>query len=197
MMNLRSGLSALALVGAIFSFSHAANAATLSSINIGALDGTAGDQVDVAVVDTNLKGGSYKIVVNNYVDPVSAGNIVHGPISNTAFSAAVNFTLTNGDGVTFSDYGYTGGKFTNVQYNLLDGATTLTPDVAGSDPLSWSGLASEHPYELLITGNAVSGPGSVTGTLSAVPLPGSLVMFGSALLGLTALGARRRSAISA
>ena len=35
--------------------------------------------------------------------------------------------------------------------------------------------------------------GTVGGTISAVPLPGSLAMFGSAFLGLVAFGARRRS----
>ena len=117
----------------------------------------------------------------------------------------MDFTLS-GDQVKFSNYGVTTGKFSNLTYQLVSGVadnsnyTTLsanTPDVAGSDPLTWSGLIDGGSYSLLIQGTAVSGPGTVTGELSAVPLPGSLVMFGSALLGLTAFGARRRSVLSA
>ncbi len=50
-------------------------------------------------------------------------------------------------------------------------------------------------YTLLFAGIvnlAVGESTSFGGTISTVPLPGSLVMFGAALLGLTALGARRR-----
>jgi hypothetical protein len=41
------------------------------------------------------------------------------------------------------------------------------------------------------------GIATLTGSLSAVPLPDSLLMFGSTLVGLTAFGARRRASITA
>ncbi len=210
MINLRSSLSALALVGAFVGFSTAAHAAPmLSVIDDGTLFSGTDNGVTVDVADFNKSGK----VKTQYLVQLDAGLSGNGnpvtfntaSIANTPFAAAVTFTLS-GNEVKFSNYGVTAGKFSNLSYTLVSGVadnsnySTLavkSPVTPGSDPLTWSGLTNNASYSLLIQGTAVSGPGTVTGELSAVPLPGSLVMFGSALLGLTAFGARRRSSIKA
>lgn len=73
------------------------------------------------------------------------------------------------------------------------------PDFIGSLDASHFALLPAGKYTLLFSGVvdlASGGSTSFGGDISTVPLPGSLVMFGSALVGLTAFGARRRSGLS-
>ena len=74
--------------------------------------------------------------------------------------------------------GVVGSPNTELFANLSAGTYTLL--LYGSSPLVVPN--SRDPF---VTG-------TVGGTISAVPLPGSLAMFGSALLGLAAIGPRRR-----
>ena len=69
------------------------------------------------------------------------------------------------------------------------------PDFIGAIDTPYFADLPAGKYTLLFAGIvnlAVGESTSFGGTLSTVPLPGSLVMFGAALLGLTAFGARRR-----
>ncbi len=203
MINLRSSLSALALVGAFVGFSSAAHAApALSDLTAAPLN--AGDVAAITVTDKAASGGSYYVSVLNNDNSTVTSVAIGG---NSFVLTAVDFTLQSGNGVTWTDSDYNHSKFASVIYQLVDGSPTQGSTSYGSlpvlassrDTFALSGLTAGHSYALLIEGLPTFGTGSyaISGTLSAVPLPGSLVMFGSALLGLTALGARRRSAISA
>lgn len=70
-------------------------------------------------------------------------------------------------------------------------------DTVTFGPALGAGKLSAGTYTLIFDGSVnftqVGSSSLYDGTISAVPLPGSLVMFGSALLGLTAFGRRRRA----
>ena len=208
MMNLRSSLSALALVGAVFGYSsaaHATDAPLLADYEGVVLGNGASD--DNNVLTTLTASPSYSAIhVDAAVVNSGSGNTDVGYTPN--FAGAVEFQLGNASTVTWKDY--SSANTSSVNYELVSGLPTAnTQDWATFTPLSgtgtapgtltWSGLTPGAFYSFIITGSHSDSEGdaTVTGTLSAVPLPGSLVMFGSALLGLTALGARRRSSLSA
>ena len=209
MINLRSSLSALALVGAVFGFSSVAHATTAPALAV--YDGVTlsasdplNNQAGVTVTDSFIGRGKVSVNVDANTG-ASQTNIIG---QNTQFAGAVEFTLADGNAVTWSGYGAT-PPVSKVEYELVAGfpaakgtdyESSSYPSLAvTTDPstgtLTWSGLAAGD-YSLIIEGTT-SAYATVSGTLSAVPLPGSLVMFGSALLGLTAFGARRRSSFSA
>ncbi len=195
-------ISAVALLGASSS-AHAAPIPALADVTAESL--TLGDSSSVTVTDT-AKAGQYSVYVstNDFNSGnTNAGNAVKG---GTAFAAAVDFTLASGNGVSWLADGADPTKFSNVTYKLISGSPSQGSTTYGSLPVldsgaafTLAGLTVGDSYALLIQGVSLIGSGNatLTGTLSAVPLPGALVMFGSALVGLTALGARRRSAISA
>ena len=122
------------------------------------------------------------------------------------------FTLTESAtcGSTFS---ITNGTFTR-SYNLSEGVGTLSGTFSGSGHLISFGdlTGASYKSDVTITGGTgvfagvTGGIGSITGygsfgsilesfsdqaTISAVPLPGSIAMFGSALIGLIGLGRRQ------
>ena len=99
MINLRSSLSALALVGAVVGFSTAAHAAPmLSVIDDGTLFSGTDNGVTVDVADFNKSGK----VKTQYLVQLDAGLSGNGnpvtfntaSIANTPFAAAVTFTLS-------------------------------------------------------------------------------------------------------
>ena len=81
--------------------------------------------------------------------------------------------------------------------DVISDTVTTGPVVGTQGTLMFSNLPAGE-YTLLFSGDAKNftssqlGTEYFSGTISAVPLPGSLVMFGSALIGLGAFGTRRR-----
>ena len=203
MINLRSSFSALAIAGAVFGYSSSAHAAIPALADVWANPINIGDTLGVTVTDSASKSGSYNVSITN--DDGSTA-ISHSISGHTPFATAVDFTLASGSGVKWNLDNRPPEKFSNVTYKLVDGtpsqgSTTYSslPVLASGDSFTFSGLTAGNSYALLVEGTALfsSGRASIDGTLSAVPLPGSLVMFGSALVGLTAIGARRRTSVSA
>lgn len=68
--------------------------------------------------------------------------------------------------------------------------TPIGPALSGPGMLSLA--LTEATYRLRVFGEALAGGGAYQFTLSAVPLPPALILFGTALAGLTLLGRRRR-----
>ena len=81
--------------------------------------------------------------------------------------------------------GYTPGT-------TLIGSPTALDLSNGKDTFDFAGL-THGIYTLVLSGNfdGTKLP-TLSGTIQPVPLPGSVVMFGAALVGLTAFGARRK-----
>ena len=130
--------------------------------------------------------------------------------SGSPFTLTESATLTATGGSTFS---ITNGTFTR-SYNLSEGVGTLSGTFSGSGHLISFGdlTGASYKSDVTITGGTgvfagvTGGIGSITGygsfgsilesfsdqaTISAVPLPGSIAMFGSALIGLIGLGRRQ------
>lgn len=95
----------------------------------------------------------------------------------------------------------------NVNFTSFQIVNLFTTPVAGTNPSYYPGLtgnsytlAANTTYELIVKGDVSNGTGSFNGNLSvvsAVPLPTSVAMFGTALLGLGAFGAIRRKKVMA
>ena len=212
MINLRSGLSALALVGAVVGFSPAAHATPIPTFfSVTAADGLMlDDSTSVVLSATTGKAPKYSVSILSQATISGDENSAGGNSVGSKVATGVDFTLDNlGTKVTWTpqtnfgfdpesiSYKLVAGTPTQGNYNSLPGLTEVTV----GDSLTWSGLTGGNSYALIIQATSTllskNSIATLTGTLSAVPLPGSLVMFGSALLGLTAFGARRRSALSA
>jgi hypothetical protein len=65
---------------------------------------------------------------------------------------------------------------------------TATTDGVGNFTASWSALVVGGPF------NGVTGNWTITGVVSAVPVPAAAWLFGSGLLGLVGVARRRRAA---
>lgn len=89
--------------------------------------------------------------------------------------------------------------FTKGAPTLSGGIVTPGAQIGGDNASHFANLDAGK-YTLLFRGVvdlALGGSTSFGGTISTVPLPGSLLMFGSALVGLTAFSRRRRPAMLA
>jgi hypothetical protein len=96
-----------------------------------------------------------------------------------------------------SDFGMT--LYLGNTANALDVVATSSPPpggiTTGELDLGLANLASNTTYDLVVSGDMLTGKvGSFFGwaTVSAVPLPGTLLLFGSSLLGLGGFSGRKR-----
>jgi hypothetical protein len=85
---------------------------------------------------------------------------------------------------------------------LYDGASLVALTSSSVKSVSlvdvFAGLTAGSGYKLeIVTPKAKSDSITLTGTVSAVPVPGALVLFGSSLVGLAAFGRRKRSKLAA
>ena len=110
-----------------------------------------------------------------------------GGASDTWAAVVTDPTYQSISGLTLALDTYKGGTYTPVA-----DMAALTSDVGYR-------LASNTNYAFVVSGSAGEGGGSYVGgaSVSAVPLPAALPMFGAALLGLGGLARRRKAAKAA
>ena len=155
--------------------------------------------------DDGVGGNDYNLTQYDHVTGTT-GSQGHGEDDRSGKSGnyidSFTFNLSSASSVTFTpdrSENSWNGKITLVQGVLGSGDVITSfesPTTGRHDSLVFANLAAGE-YSLVfqgVVGGSDCGDGSnkFGGTISAVPLPGSIAMFGSALLGLTALGARRR-----
>ena len=205
MINFRSGVAAVAILGAMLSapVAHATTVA-FNDVGFGNLTGPSHIDGETAVLHATLTKTTPGLVDVNSVAETLGGH---------------SFTLTQHGSQVGSGNSYLAGFTFNVVGGTDIAVTNVTPGVgyivvkdknslgAGAFPASISGIGTTvasyanlaaGKYTLFLEGVVGEARSTtVSATISAVPLPGSLVMFGSALIGLTAFGARRRTGITA
>jgi hypothetical protein len=137
------------------------------------------------------------------VDPSGAA----APTSDTVFTAS-DFTGTGvsgefellKDGVVSASVSATGGAASISLFEITDmgGGSEATADF-NFDPttnLAFAGIEGVSlgagTYELVVAGDFTNA--AISGEVSAVPIPGAAVLLGTAVVGLGAMRARRRSA---
>jgi len=212
MINIRSGAAAVAVLGAVMSVS-AAHAATVAFDDVG-FGNLVGNNTP-NVLDNNSAVVTAKIsetapglaVVDSVVETLNGKPFTlsqHGSQLGTGdtYLAGFTFNLTKTTDLAVTNV-TSGAKYILVKDFSTDGGKngTTIPYAAsvagiGTPVASYANLGSGK-YTLLFEGIAnltVGTSEKISATISAVPLPGSLVMFGSALIGLTAMGSRRRRA---
>lgn len=137
------------------------------------------------------------------VDPSGAG----APTSDTVFTASdFSGTSVSGefellkDGVVSASVSATGGAASISLFEITDtGGSTLATDDFVFEPasnLAFAGIEGVSlgagVYELVLEGGFTKA--ALSGEVSAVPIPGAAVLLGTAVVGLGAMRARRRSA---
>lgn len=218
MTSLRFSLTALAVFGAVLGASTAAHATPVptapvvsyNDVGFGNLSGynpfniidnqTAGLTVSLTqttsglvttdVVAETLNGQPFTLTPHGKQTGTAGGSYLAGFTFNLGVPSYVQY-VPNTQGET-----WTWTKGTPI---LVDGVVTPGAQIGATD-LSHFALLPAGKYTLLFSGVvdlALNGATSFGGTISSVPLPGSLAMLGSALIGLTVFGARRRKTIIA
>jgi hypothetical protein len=84
------------------------------------------------------------------------------------------------------------GTITNLQLAWLD--SSLTVQASNPGALLVYAITTAGDWFLRVSGTTLNGPANYTVTVTATPLPPALILFGTALVGMTLLGRRRRSA---
>lgn len=114
-----------------------------------------------------------------------------------SFSVATNASITvSAADINLSKLGYQAGP---LSLELEDAKGNELASSPVGQILSYANLSKGQSYSIVVHGDVLGKKGGLYGfttTVSAVPIPASVMLFGSALLGLTA-AARRRTKISA
>jgi hypothetical protein len=140
-------------LGAVFSSAHAASVSPLTSLNLY-------DSASPDIMSWNMIGGA--VVPSNY---------------NVA-----SFTMEGGDRVRVSNLFTTGS--TEVTFSLYDSSMALIDTAAlGVGDAIDLGMSLVAGTYILIASSLGLSDGSYIATVSAVPLPGAAILFGSSLLG--------------
>jgi hypothetical protein len=216
---LRSSLSAFALFGAVLGASSAAHATVVptnlpvvsyNDVGFGNLSGynpfniidnstaglivsltqTAPGLVTTDIVAETLNGKPFTLNQRGKQTGTLGGSYLAGFTFNLGVPSYIQY-VPDAPGQTWT--------WTKGAPTLVGGVVTPGAQVGATDASHFASLPAGK-YTLLFSGVvnlALNGATSFGGTISTVPLPGSLVMFGSALIGLTAFGARRRKAVIA
>ena len=204
---LRTSILAAGILGAVMS-APAARASTVAfdDVGFGNLTGPASIDGNTATVTGSLFKAPGGLAVIDSVAETLAGHSFtltqHGSQIGTGDSYLAGFTFNLGKVSNIAITSVTPG----VNYVVVKDKNSL-PLPPGSYPASVSGIGtpvssyanlSPGKYTLLLEGVVTAfGTSSVSATISAVPLPGALMMFGSALIGLTVFGSRRRTKLVA
>lgn len=147
-------------------------------------------------INVSIGGGA----VNYSGDIVSGGADyklinIHG-----SQGTAANYTTTyNTDSESIALYNWDESAPGVLGTLIATGTVNWTDPVSGAIQFALSAFLTAGSYVLAITGNNGT---SYSGTISAVPLPGAALLFGSALLGAGVvgrkkLGSKRSEAIAA
>lgn len=210
MINFRSGVAAVAILGAMLSapVAHATpvSSVAFNDVGFGNLTGPGHIDGETAVLNAKLKETSPGLTdVNSVVETLGGHSFTltqHGSQVGTGDAYLAGFTFNVAKGTDIAVTNVTPGVSYVVvkdKNSLGTGAFPASISGIGTPVASYANLAAGK-YTLFLQGVvdlALNGSSTVSATISAVPLPGSLVMFGSALIGLTAFGARRRAGVSA
>ena len=201
---LRSAAGAALVIGFTVSAAQAGTAPSAFYVNLDTANGGTLDNNPAFLAGSIIANADSTLTLSdtNYLSPAVT---VAGP----AFKFVYSFHLGTADGA--SSYVFQGTEngidTASFALKLVDSTTKTTVtsgviDDYGQLNLSASGLNASDKYKIIVTGALT--PGSTSGSfnggvnpVSAVPLPGALILFGSSLLGLGGLSRRRRQIAAA
>jgi hypothetical protein len=153
-----------------------------------------------------LGSDTYTATSIAFVNPGSAGPST-GIFAGFNCSNCVNMNnFSSGTATPFTVFTVTNGANTDVVtlssdvFNFNAGNNTLTITGFGNSVIN-GGAATPVSFSLTtqVAGQVgpTFGPTSYSGSISTVPLPGTLALFGSGLVGLIALGRKRKQSAHA
>jgi len=167
--------------------------------------------------DASLPNNGIVVPGNSYgaanADPSgSAAGAVGNLVANAYFSDTYNFgvelpsvSLLFGMDTTYANPTFNRVGIANLEFNFYDSTGTgvfgaIMTDASGVDIPNTTNYGLENwyrfglvagSYSLVVTGDVLANGGAYTGTLTAVPLPPSAILFGTALFGIGALRRRK------
>ena len=172
---------------------------TQESTTLGGLAQTAGATVVSQYGGLTLTGTNAKLDVFNITSTQLSG--INDFTLNAPTGATVVINVT-GSSVSWTNSGYNLNgvtendvlfNFTNASSILFSGIGVEGSILATGATISGTGHLDGSIVASAIKGNIQLNSDPFTGSVSAVPLPGAMLLFGSSLLGLGVAGARRRA----